>query len=177
LLAATFFTERVKLLSQNPTLTIAITASVLVHGALLAVRFAAPDSFRFKPADPGLEVILVNAKHDKKPVKAQALAQANLDGGGNANDGRATSPLPDMRKTEDGDSIKASRRRLAELEEEQKKMLAQLAKATPFSATPVVEKDKPKEVRMPDGLDKTDSASALARMEAEIEATLRGSAN
>lgn len=161
--------ERVKLLFQNPTLTIAITASVLVHGALLAVRFAAPDSFKFKPTDPGLEVILVNAKHDKKPVKAQALAQANLDGGGNADDGRAKSPLPDLRKSEDGDSIKATKRRLAELEEQQQKMLAQIAKSTPFSVTPLTEKDKPREVPPPpDGTDKTDSAKALARMEAEI---------
>lgn len=158
-----------KLLFQNPTLTIAITASVLVHGALLAVRFVAPDSFRFKPADPGLEVILVNAKHDRKPVKAQALAQANLDGGGNANDGRAKSPLPDMRKSDDGDSIKATKRRLAELEEQQQRMMSQVAKSTPFSATPLIEKDKLREVPPPpDGSDTTDSAKALARMEAEI---------
>lgn len=64
----------------------------------MAVRFAAPEVFRFQPTDPGLEVILVNAKHDKKPLKADALAQANLDGGGNAASGRAKSPLPDLRK-------------------------------------------------------------------------------
>lgn len=68
---------RVKLSLQNPGLSIAITVSVLAHCVLLAVRFAAPDSFRFKPDDPGLEVILVNAKHDKKPLKPEALAQAN----------------------------------------------------------------------------------------------------
>lgn len=150
-------------------LTIAIAASVLVHGALLAVRFAAPDAFRFQPADPGLEVILVNAKHDKKPVKAQALAQANLDGGGNANAGRAKSPLPDLRKSEDGDSMKASKRRVAELEEQQKRLLAQTAKKTPLSAPRMTEKDKPKEIPPPpDGTDQIDSAKALARMEAEI---------
>ena len=141
----------------------------MVHGALLAVRFVAPDSFRFKPADPGLEVILVNAKHDRKPVKAQALAQANLDGGGNANDGRATSPLPDLRKSEDGDSIKATKRRLAELEEQQQRMMSQVAKSTPFSAMPLTEKDMLREVPPPpDGSDKTDSARELARREAEI---------
>lgn len=162
-----------KLFFQNPTLTIAIAVSVLVHGGLLAVRFAAPDSFRFKPTDPGLEVILVNAKHDRKPVKAQALAQANLDGGGNANEGRAKSPLPDLRRSEDGDSIKATRRRLAELEAQQQRMMAQVAKSTPFSATPLTEKDKPSEVPPPpDGADKTDSAKAIARMEAEINKSI-----
>lgn len=159
---------RVKLLVKHPTLTIAIVVSVLLHGALLAVRFAAPDAFRFQPADPGLEVILVNAKHDKKPIKAQALAQANLDGGGNANEGRAKSPLPDLRKSEDGDSMKASKRRIAELEEQQKKMLAQTMKQTPISAPRITEKDKPQEMPPPDGTDMLDSAKALARMEAEI---------
>jgi protein TonB len=159
----------VKYLYQNPTLFIAVAVSVLVHGALLAVRFTAPDTFRFRPADPGLEVILVNAKHDKKPVKAQALAQANLDGGGNAAAGRAKSPLPDLRRSEDGDSIKAAKRKIAELEEQQQKMLSQSARKTPFSAPRMTEKDKPKEVPpQPDGTDKIDSAKALARMEAEI---------
>jgi protein TonB len=167
--AATIYSQRVKLFFQNPTLSIAIAASVLVHGALLTVRFVSPDSFRFKPTDPGLEVILVNAKHDKKPVKAQALAQANLDGGGNANDGRAKSPLPDMRKSADGDSVKATQRRLAELEELQRKMLSQVARSTPFSAAPVTEKEKPREAPpSPNGMDKLDSAKELARMEAEI---------
>jgi protein TonB len=159
----------VKLLAKISTLTIAIAASVLVHATLLAVRFAAPETFKFQPADPGLEVILVNAKHDKKPIKAQALAQANLDGGGNANAGRAKSPLPDLRKSEDGDSMKASKRRIADLEEQQKKLLAQTVKNTPFSAPRITEKDTPKETPpQPDGTDKIDSAKALMRMEAEI---------
>ena len=162
-------TERVKLLFRNPTLSIAIAVSVLVHGSLLAVRFAAPDTFRFKATDPGLEVILVNAKHDRKPVKAQALAQANLDGGGNADDGRAKSPLPDLGKSEDGDSIKATRRRLAQLEEQQQKMMSQVVKSTPFSVAPLIEKDRPADAPLPpDGVDKTASAKSLARMEAEI---------
>jgi protein TonB len=164
-----FYKWRVKLLYQNPTLSIAVAASVLVHGALLAIRFAAPDTFRFQPADPGLEVILVNAKHDKKPVKAQALAQANLDGGGNAVAGRAKSPLPDLRRSEDGDSIKAARRRIVELEEQQRKMLSQSVKKTPFSAPRMAEKDNFKEAPLlPNGMDNIDSAKALARMEAEI---------
>jgi protein TonB len=84
----------VKFIQPLTPLRIAITVSVLVHGALLGVHFAAPQAFRFAPADPGLEVVLVNAKHHKKPLKAEALAQANLDGGGNADAGRAKSPLP-----------------------------------------------------------------------------------
>jgi protein TonB len=157
----------VKLHFQNPTLAIAVAVSVLVHGALLTVRFVAPDAFRFKPTDPGLEVILVNAKHDKKPLKAQALAQANLDGGGNADAGRAKSPLPNLQRVEEGDSIKTTQRRIAELEEQQRQMLAQSIRKTPFTVPQVTEKDKPRETP-PDGADKEETAKALALAEAEI---------
>lgn len=157
-----------KFLSNNPTLSIAIGVSLLLHGALLAVRFVPPEALRFKPTDPGLEVVLVNARHESKPVKAQALAQANLDGGGNADAGRAKSPLPDLRKREDGDSLKAAKKRIAELEQMQRRMLAQ-AKKTPHHAAPHVEKEKPTETRaQPEGEDRHDSTRALSRMEAEI---------
>ena len=131
-----------KSLFKNRTLTIALAVSVAAHAALLAVRFAAPEAFRFKPVDPGLEVILVNARHEKKPLKAEALAQANLDGGGNADAGRAQSPLPDARKVENGDHVKASRRRQTELEERQRRLLAQSAKKTPLAAPAPVEKEQ-----------------------------------
>lgn len=162
------FYPRVKFISKNPTLSIAIAFSLLAHGALLAVRFAAPDAFHFRPADPGLEVILVNAKHDRKPVKAEALAQANLDGGGNANAGRAKSPLPNLKRNEDGDNIKAARRRIAELEEKQQKILSQAASKTRLSVPQIADAAKTHQPPQPDGMDQTESARALARMEAEI---------
>ncbi|WP_296944546.1 TonB family protein [uncultured Massilia sp.] len=144
---------------------IAIACSVLAHACLLAVRFAAPDAFRLQPADPGLEVILVNAKHQRAPLKAEALAQANLDGGGNAESGRAQSPLPDLRKVEDGDSIKGLQRRIAELEQQQKNILTQ-TRASRLNAAPVAERAKPDPTR--NGADDVDSTHAIARMTAEI---------
>jgi protein TonB len=156
----------VKFVSQDRTLSIAVAISITAHAALLAVRFAAPDAFRFKPADPGLEVILVNAKHDRRPVNADALAQANLDGGGNADAGRAKSPLPNMSKTEDGDSVKQAKRRIEELEELQRKLMTQTTKKTPFAAPRTSEKDQRKEAPQI-GFDALD-ARELARREAEI---------
>jgi protein TonB len=155
----------VKYFQQNRPLTIAITVSVLVHAALLAVHFVAPDAFRLQPADPGLEVILVNAKHANKPTKAEALAQANLDGGGNAESGRAKSPLPDLRKTENGDSIKAMQRRIAELEQVEKNVLTRVRQSQ-FYAAPVTEKDKPDPNRS--GADAYDTSRAISRVAAEI---------
>jgi protein TonB len=156
----------VKHLSQLSPLTIAIAVSVALHAALLTVRFVAPEVFQLKPADPGLEVILVNAKHAKAPINADALAQANLDGGGQANAGRSKSPLPDMRRMEAGDSIKATQRRIAELEQEQEQNLLTLRRESSFNAAKITDKDKPDPART--GNDATDSNKAIARTAAEI---------
>jgi len=55
-----------KSIFDNLILTIAIAISVIVHAALMLVHFVVPDIAETKAADPGLEVILVNSKHDKK---------------------------------------------------------------------------------------------------------------
>ncbi|MGI4842373.1 MAG: energy transducer TonB [Janthinobacterium lividum] len=144
---------------------IALGVSVLAHAALLAVRFAAPDAFRQQPADPGLEVILVNAKHAKAPAKADALAQANLEGGGSADAGRARSPLPDLRRIENGESIKALQRRIAELEQEQQSVLTRV-RASQFRAPPKTEQDKPDPTRQ--GADALDTSRAISRAAAEV---------
>ena len=148
---------------------IAIAFSVVAHAALLAVRFVAPDAFKIQPADPGLEVILVNAKHAKRPLKADALAQANLDGGGQAEAGRTKSPLPDMRKTEDGDSLKAMQKKIADYEAQQQNLLTR-ARASNYKAPPVTEKDKPDPTRT--GNDLLESSKAIARQTAEISTTI-----
>ena len=150
---------------QNRLLTFALGASLLLHGALLAVRFVPPDAFQFKPVDPGLEVILVNAKHAKQPLKAEALAQANLDGGGNAEAGRAQSPLPDLRRMETGESVKAMQRRIAEMEQRQKNLMTRMRESQ-FRAAPVTEQDKPDPTRL--GADLIESSKAIARTAAEI---------
>ena len=148
---------------------IALAASVAAHALLLAVRFAAPEVFRMQPADPGLEVILVNAKHANAPAKAEALAQANLEGGGTQDAGRSKSPLPDLRRNEDGDSIKALQRRIAELEQLQQNVLTRVQQSK-FAAAPVRDKDKPDPNRT--GQDEVDTARQIARMTAEITQTI-----
>ncbi|WP_229457944.1 TonB family protein [Massilia glaciei] len=151
--------------NENRPLIIAVSVSVLAHALLLAVRFVAPEAFTLKPNDLGLEVILVNAKHDKAPIKADALAQANLDGGGNADAGRAASPLPNMARSEDGDSIKAAQRRIAEMAQVQDNLLTRL-KDSKFQKAPVTEREQPDSPQLGD--DMIESSKVLARREAEI---------
>lgn len=148
---------------------IALAASVAAHAVLLAIRFVAPDALRFEPADPGLEVILVNAKHAKAPTKAEALAQANLEGGGTADAGRSRSPLPDLRRIDNGDSIKALQKRIVELEQLQQNVLTRVQNAA-FKAAPVTDKDKPDPTRT--GNDEVDTTRQIARMTAEITQTI-----
>ena len=143
--------------------------SILVHCALLAIRFTAPVAVKLTPTDPGLEVILVNAKHQNAPLKAEALAQVNLDGGGNADAGRAKSPLPDMRRSEDGDNVDTAQQRIAELEKKQQQMLAQMQKSATFSVPEPTPQDKVIDaVQRQDGTDTMPDATALRRQEAEI---------
>jgi len=122
-----------------------------------------------QPADPGLEVILVNARHAKAPVKADALAQADLEGGGTMDAGRSKSPLPDLRRNENGDSIKALQRRIAELEQLQQNVLTKVTSSN-FAAAPVRDKDKPDPAR--NGQDEVDTTRQIARMTAEITQTI-----
>lgn len=101
-----------------------LLVSVLIHAVLLTIRFVDPDRFDKFFKDTPLDVILVNASSDEKPLKAQALAQANLAGGGDADQGRATSPLPPSPTSELGDALQDTRRMIENMQEEQRKLLS-----------------------------------------------------
>jgi protein TonB len=111
------------------TLHWALAASIGVHAFLLSVRFVDPQAFTRVWEDMPLEVILVNAKSRDKPNKAQAIAQTNLSGGGEAAQGRATSPLPPSALTDLGDaSEEDSARHLQNLQAQQNLLLALVKK-------------------------------------------------
>ena len=108
------------------TLQIALGVSVAVHAALLSVRFIDPEGFNRVFQDTPLEVILVNAKTNERPEKAQAIAQASLAGGGDAAKGRATSPLPYSALTAIGDDLEEAQRKMDQMLEQQTQLLAQV---------------------------------------------------
>ena len=72
---------------QDRRLWLAIAASMLFHGLLLTPHFTFPEASQAM-REKALDIILVNAKSARKPHDAQALAQANLDGGGNTDESR-----------------------------------------------------------------------------------------
>jgi protein TonB len=113
------------ILQKYSTLQLALGASIAVHGALLSVRFVDPESFNRVFQDTPLEVILVNARSNEKVEKAMAIAQASLAGGGDAEQGRATSPLPPSAFTDTGETLEmVSASKLQNLQDQQSMMLA-----------------------------------------------------
>lgn len=79
-------------------MAIAIWVSVFIHVVLLSIHFES-DLKKFADRLPTLEVLLVNAKTHTKPEKADVLAQANLDRGGNTDqDRKMKTPLPAIKQ-------------------------------------------------------------------------------
>jgi protein TonB len=109
------------------TLQITLGVSIAVHAALLTVRFVDPEAFNRVFQDTPLEVILVNAKTSEAPTKAQAIAQANMAGGGEAERGRATSPLPPALINMAGeDTAQDQERQLRDMQAQQALILSQV---------------------------------------------------
>lgn len=108
------------------TLGFALTVSVIVHAALLTVRFVDPERFNRVFQDTPLEVILVNAKSNETPDLAKAIAQASLAGGGDVEKGRATTPLPLSSLTSIGDANEDMQKKLESMQEQQMLMLTNI---------------------------------------------------
>ena len=143
----------------------ALVASTAVHGALLTVRFVDPERFNRAFRDTPLEVILVNARGEEAPLKAQAIAQANLAGGGEALKGRATSPLPSAATMQLGDSADEAQRRIDRLQQEQQQLLAQIRREIAVLPAP----DQRRDTGTPQQRDEDERRRHLLRLLAEIE--------
>ena len=143
----------------------ALLFSGALHGAALTVRFVDPESFNRVFSDTSLEVILVNARSAEAPAQAQAIAQANLAGGGEADKGRATSPLPSAATMQLGDAADDSRRRIDRLQQEQQQLLAQIRREVASLPPP----DPRRENGTPTEREQEDRRKQLLRLLAEIE--------
>jgi protein TonB len=149
----------------------ALGLSIALHAAALAVHFKLPDRLHWKPSNQPLEVVLVNAKTRDKPVKADVLAQSNLDRGGNVDaDRRATTPLPVTNPRNPGPDLAQAQKRMQQLEAQQQRLLAQAREErgrTPAEAPRAapVEQAPPQ----PSGRDLADLSLAAMRLQAQID--------
>jgi periplasmic protein TonB len=149
---------------KNRVLAWALGFSLLLHVALLSLKIAAPETFDRIMGQTPLEVVLVNAKSATLPQQPQALAQVNLEGGGDADKGMATSPLPDSGRVADGDSLQELKKRVEELEAEQTRLFAEVKANDTIRAALEEARDPNKTAQNQDT-----NAEALARKAAAIE--------
>lgn len=148
-------------------LAMGIGISVFFHGTVLAVHFKFPDAAN-SMREKALDIILVNAKSARKPHDAQALAQSNLDGGGNTDENRrAKTPLPPTQHQVAGSDLQQMQRRVQELEAAQQKMLTQARSLRSVASSPAAA-EQPAPTPTLSGLDLAESARAMARLEGEI---------
>jgi len=146
----------------------ALLASVSVHAALFGVRIVDPEGFNRMFQDTPLEVILVNARSKEAPTKAQAIAQANLAGGGDLAVGLATSPLPSTAEATQGESIEEARQRQEELREEEERLLVAARKRLAAMPAP-----SPQERRTPEGRNRAEQRRQQVKLLAQIEKRIR----
>ena len=135
--------------------------SIVFHAVVLSIHFAPPDLKRLFDRGPPLEVALVNAKTKDRPQKADILAQANLDGGGNTDaNRRAKTPLPPLAKDTPREDIALATERVQTLERQTHELFTQLRAVPALPVQP-----------MPtDHAERTDSPTANELMQRTMEA-------
>jgi periplasmic protein TonB len=152
-------------MAKFSVLQVALSVSVVVHAALLAWPAVDPEGFTRAFQDTPLEVILVNSRSGEAPTKAQAIAQRNLAGGGEAERGRATSPLPSATLTELGDSADDARKQIEQLQETQQQLLAQVRRELATLPQPDPKRDR----GTPQDRSQEERRKQLLQLLAEIE--------
>lgn len=178
---------------------VTLAISAFLHLVAIAfVTFEAPDLKTLKDRIPPLEVVLVNTKTKSAPTKADALAQANLDRGGNTDEERQmksalpppkqktpqvkVKPKPAQNKEAKARALKAQaeaeqqQKRVAELEKQAQELMTQIKAQQKLETEPVKKAATPEpEQGEQESAAKTPSAAELmassldiARLEAQI---------
>ena len=158
-----FLLERFGLVA---TMQVALLASIACHLLLIiGVGFKIPRLPKLDDPHNVMDVVLVNSKSATKPVKADALAQANLDGGGNTDQKlRASTPLPYDRR-DPSRELKAAESRVKQLETEAQELMTRLK-----SKSVVTQAEIRSDPGKTDGEAKelVEKAAEIARLEAQI---------
>ena len=142
--------------------------SIAIHAVVLAIRFQPFDFKKMLDRGPPLEVALVNAKSKAKPAKADILAQANLDGGGNTDeDRRAKTPLPVLPRESKATEVKVATQKIESLERQTKELLTQL-KSQPVATPAPAPVEAPEKAEAPTASELMQRTLEAMRLEAQI---------
>ncbi len=145
-------------------LSIGVVLSLVVHGLLMSIHFVAPEPLVFKANDPQIEIVLLNAGTQAKPLKPDVLAQISMEGGGDRDKGRAKSPLPAEETATDGEDLLKRRAQIEQLEAQQRRLIAltsQTGISQPLNKEAVEQATNA-------GVDPADTQAVIRRMQAEI---------
>ena len=145
--------------------------SFVLHMALLGfLHFGYSARKSKEPGATSLQVVLVNSKSAQRPFKADALAQANLDGGGNTDaKAVATTPFPVQSDAEPQPELKARLQQVQEKEQAAARLLTQI-KAKPSLSLPAPPtQPQPEAGQSPSASDLMARSLEIARLEAQID--------
>jgi len=152
----------------NRLLANAIGFSVLLHMVVLAIHFSPIEMMKFDRGPP-LEIALVNAKSDSKPTKADILAQAHLDGGGNTDaNRRAKTPLPVPPRNIPSRELAVANQQVSELETRSREMLTDLKAAQSVRTPTAKPNDAPEIPPLPNANEMMQRTLETLRLEAQI---------
>jgi periplasmic protein TonB len=158
-----------RVLAMSVPMQTSTCVSLVVHAFLiLIVGFIGIDPRSFAPPHNIMDVVLVNAKSNERPLKADALAQANLDGGGNTDEAlRAKTPLPAIEQSASRNEVRAAQERVKQLEQEMKTLMTQVKSSAKVLQGEVTQEaaGSPNPISASDMMEKT---TEIARLEAAI---------
>lgn len=175
--AASLLAESWLLDPANRALVVAIAISMVVHAVLLKIHFIDPRTKASDLFQPALDVVLVNARSTTAPKKADVLAQANLDGGGNTDHARrAKTPLPAQAKEQAQNDMTVVSQRVESGEEQPKKPITSRKSkdsiAQPLHEPKVEPQPQQDPVAKPDVAVLLARSMEAARLQAEIDRNL-----
>ena len=150
------------------TMQVALVASVALHAfVIVGVGFNPSETRRWDAPHNVLDVVLVNAKSLAKPEKPDALAQANLDGGGNTDRKlRARSPFPNLDPREAKPDLRETESRVRRLEREAQELMTRVKARTQVAVPEPMAQSEAKPD--PAARDLVEKSLEIARLEAQI---------
>ena len=155
------------------SMQVAVVASITVHAfAIIGLGFKGPMIPRWDEPHNVLDVVLVNAKTRAKPDRADALAQAHLDGGGNTDEKlRASTPFPNIDPRAQTKELQQAQSRMRQLEQEARELMVQMKSRTQVVQADVVAKSEAK----PDtaARDLVEKSLEIERLEAQIRRNMQ----
>jgi protein TonB len=160
-----FLLERFGLVA---TMQVSLVTSIALHIlVVIGLGFKFIPIPKFDAPHNVMDVVLVNARTAARPEKADALAQANLDGGGNTDQKlRARSPFPMVEEKDPSRELKAAETRMKQLEAEAKELMTRMKSQAQVTQVEVAPQGQPKADAQ--ARDLVDKSLEIARLEAQI---------